>query len=356
MRKVRTTAIVATAAAIIIAGGLTAAVDVRAQPISGLPTAVPAPSAAPAALPSTSAPPTTVAPRPTTERPSTTKHPTSQHPTSQHATSKPPINTTPPTIKPPTSVSLPTITGAWRTAQQTANAALTYAEHNGYHTAIAVLDTETGQYVSAGDANSVYSSESVVKTMIAARLLASGQMTGTVETTAWKMITQSDDASANALYGRVGGDGIVTWAASYFHIANLGSPPPRPGWWGGTRITASGLVHLYAAIKRDPSIGGWLFNAMSHATRYGSDGTFQLFGLPSASTGVAVKAGWGFDFGDGSADFNSTGLVNGDRYAVAILMRGPSASYGAAISAVLTRCAALLMPGGRIPAPGPRKG
>ena len=190
-----------------------------------------------------------------------------------------------------------------------------------------------------------------MKTFIAARLLATGQMTGGAESTAWKMITQSDDASANALYGRVGGDGVVNWVASYFHIANLGSPPPRPGWWGGTRITASGLVHFYAAVKRDPRVGPWLFNAMHHAARNGSDGTYQWFGLPSATSGPAVKQGWGFDYGDGSADVNSTGLVNGDRYAVAILMRGPSRSYLAGISAMQTQAAKILMPGGNIPAP-----
>ena len=165
------------------------------------------------------------------------------------------------------------------------------------------------------------------------------------------MISQSDDASANALYGRVGGDSVVTWAASYFHVANLGSPPPRPGWWGGTRITAAGLVRFYAAVKRDARVGPWLFRAMRAITRFGSDGTYQWFGLPSAAPYTAAKQGWGMDYGDGSADFNSTGMVNGDRYAVAILMRGPRSSYGSAISTMLTTTARILVPGGRMPAP-----
>ena len=118
---------------------------------------------------------------------------------------------------------------------------------------------------------------------------------------------------------------------------------------GGTQITASGLVRIYAAVKRDPDIGGWLVNAMHHAARHGSDGFDQLFGIAAASPDAAIKQGWGFDDENGSASLNSTGLVDGDRYAVAILMRGPRRSYPAAISATLTRTAEILMPGGVIP-------
>jgi hypothetical protein len=41
---------------------------------------------------------------------------------------------------------------------------------------------------------------------------------------------------------------------------------------------------------------------------------------------AAIKQGWGQDDDDwtASSDFNSTGFVNGDRYAVAILLTGPS--------------------------------
>jgi hypothetical protein len=176
-------------------------------------------------------------------------------------------------------------------------------------------------------------------------------MHGTTATRAYKMITQSDDAIASAFYGSVGGDSLINWIKTHYKVPDLGSPPHRKGWWGNTHITARGLVKFYAKVKSDKLVGPWLLNAMHHATKYGSDGTYQFFGLPSATTGAAVKQGWGNDYDDWgrSADFNTTGFVNGDRYAVAILARGPISTYGSKIGAMLTRTARLLLPGGHFP-------
>jgi hypothetical protein len=229
-------------------------------------------------------------------------------------------------------------------AGQAANA-VNYARQHGYRSSVAVLDTQTGTFTGAGDYNSYYASESVMKVFIATRLLMTGQMSGWNATTAYKMITQSDDASANALYGRAGGDGVITWIKQALNLPNLGAPPLRPGWWGGTRITAAGMAAFYNTVRHRPAIWNWLGYAMHHATRYGSDGTFQFFGIPSATTGAAVKQGWGGDDAAWQPAYNSTGLVNGDRYAVVILTQG--GSYGS-IPGILTAEAKLLMPGGKI--------
>ena len=231
------------------------------------------------------------------------------------------------------------------TATNAANA-VAYAHGHGYRSSIGVLDTQTGAFWGAGDYNSAYASESVMKVFIATRLLLTNQMSGWNETTAYKMITQSDDASANALYGRAGGDGVITWVKQALNIPTLGSPPLRSGWWGGTQINAYGMTLFYKAVRARPNVWNWLGNAMHHATTYGSDGTYQLFGLPSATRGPAIKQGWGGDNVAGQPAFNSTGVVNGDRYAVVILTQG--GTYGAPISGMVTLEAKLLMPGGRI--------
>jgi hypothetical protein len=226
-------------------------------------------------------------------------------------------------------------------------AAAEVATAAGYRTGVAVLDLETGTYTGAGEDTATFASESVVKVLIATELLLTGKMTGSTETTAYEMITQSDDDDANALYALAGGDDVVDLVAEHYGIEDLGSPPDRAGWWGNTHLTAKGLVEFYAAVAADDTVGPWLQNAMAHATEYGSDGTYQFFGLPSATTGAAVKQGWGDD-GDDSprAQFNSTGYVDDGRYAVAILTDGPAASYGSTISAVVTAQAQALMPGG----------
>jgi hypothetical protein len=233
-----------------------------------------------------------------------------------------------------------------------ATAAAALATSQGYRTGIAVLDLQTGRYTGAGEDTEQFASESVVKVMIAARLLATGQMTGSTEATAYEMITESDDDDADALYGLVGGADVLPWAESYFHITDLGAPPADPGHWGNTEITAQGMVYLYAAIAKDPTVGPWLMNAMAHTTTSAADGTDQSFGIPSATTGAAVKQGWGDDGNDSpNAVFNSTGYVVDGRYAVAILTDGAPSTYGAAISAMVTDEAQRLMPNGTIDDP-----
>jgi hypothetical protein len=240
------------------------------------------------------------------------------------------------------------------TRTQVVHSGATYARQHGYTVGIAVLDTETGRFYGAGRYKGVFASESIVKVFIATRLLVRGQMHGRTRTLAYKMITQSDDAIASSLYGRVGGDGLIAWIKKRYHVPALGYRPSQPGWWGNTHIRPAGLVRLYAKLKADRKVGPWLLNAMHHATKYGSDGTYQFFGLPSATSHAAVKQGWGNDLEWGNnADFNTTGFVNGDRYAVAILARGPISSYGHDIGTMLTRVARRLLPGGQFPDPWP---
>jgi outer membrane biosynthesis protein TonB len=50
---------------------------------------------------------------------------------------------------------------------------------------------------------------------------------------------------------------------------------------------------------------------------------------------------------------HSTGYVNDDRYAVALLIEGPTSVYGNSGAQTLTLMARALMPGGTIPRPAP---
>jgi hypothetical protein len=223
------------------------------------------------------------------------------------------------------------------------------AVDGGYRTGVAVLDLDTGTYTGAGEDTAEFASESVVKVLLATELLLTGQMNGATETTAYQMITESDDGAADALYGLAGGDGVVDAVAAHYGITDLGSPPQQAGWWGDTQLTAKGLVQLYAAIAVDPVVGPWLTGAMAHTTEYAADGTYQFFGLPSATTGAKVKQGWGDDGVDSpNAVFDSTGFVDDGHVAVAILTDGPSSTYGSEISAMVTAQAKALMPGGTI--------
>jgi len=100
-----------------------------------------------------------------------------------------------------------------------------YASTRDVQASLAVYDTATGTYTSAGDADAEYSTASVVKVLIATELLLTDQMNGDTASTASLMVSASDDDAADALYGLVGGDSVVTTIADHYGITNLGSPP-----------------------------------------------------------------------------------------------------------------------------------
>jgi hypothetical protein len=224
-------------------------------------------------------------------------------------------------------------------------AAVSYASGKGERSADAVLDTETGAYASAGDADAEFNTASVVKVFLATNLLLTGQMSGAAAVNAQAMITQSDDDAADALYDIAGGDQVVVIIGQHYGIPHLGIPPADPGQWGQTQVTANGLAHLYADLKNDATVWPWLSKAMAAATRTGADGTDQYFGIPSASDDWAVKQGWMTGLGPGST-YNSTGYVAGNRYVVVLLTYGSAAQYGSAMAGTITQMARTILTNG----------
>jgi len=190
----------------------------------------------------------------------------------------------------------------------------------------------------------------VVKILIATELLLTDQINGDTASTASLMVSASDDDAADALYGLVGGDSVVTTIADHYGITNLGSPPADAGQWGETKVTADGLVHLYAKLKADPQVWPWLSTAMAATTRVAADGTDQYFGIAAVARNWAVKQGWMTGLGPG-ATYASTGYVDGGRYAVAILTYGSADQYGQYMSDTITQLARDLLPGGVLGAP-----
>ncbi|HZE49220.1 MAG TPA: serine hydrolase [Jatrophihabitantaceae bacterium] len=210
-----------------------------------------------------------------------------------------------------------------------ARAAYTAAAHD-LRAGIAVLDLRSGRFYGSGETDGLFGTGSVVKVMIAARLLIDHELTGATADLAYSMITRSDDDAANVLWGKVGGPSLEPWIAAHYGISRLGAPNTRPGRWGNTHVTPRGLVQLYAKLRTDPTVWPWLGDAMRHASRIAKDGTDQFFGIPAAISGAAVKQGWADGSADNPADaiVNTTGFVDHDRYAVAILTEGNANNDG----------------------------
>jgi hypothetical protein len=263
--------------------------------------------------------------------------------TSTSVTPTTPASTDPssaPTVNPPDNAAA---------ANAALASALAYAQNRGERAAIAVYDRLSGQTFGAGDTTAQFQSASVVKTFIVAQLFWSGQMSDPdIEARAYQMITQSDDDDADALYGLVGYDDLSSIVSAKLGLTGL-APPTLSGSWGSTFITASAMISFYQAVFADPSIGPWLSDAMAHTTQTAADGTDQYFGIPSATTGWAVKQGW-VCCENSVAGVNSTGLVDSGRFIVVILTQGSPSQYLDYLTDTITTMAQAVLPNGKFPA------
>jgi hypothetical protein len=218
---------------------------------------------------------------------------------------------------------------------------------------VAVVDTMTGGCLVAGDSGGTFATASVVKVMVAARLLADGAMSGQTADLADAMISRSDDAAANVLWNEAGGPDLEPWIEKHYGLPQLGSANDISGRWGNTHVTALGLAQLYAALREDRVVWPWLGAALHRMQARAEDGTDQVFGVPAVAPDAAVKQGWA----NGSADdpddavVNSTGYVAGDRYVVVLLTEGKgnvsgcdSRGFHAGQATVVTAMAGALVP------------
>lgn len=214
------------------------------------------------------------------------------------------------------------------------------ASADGLRVAVAVTDTTSGTTTVAGEADALFPSESVVKVLIATRLIVDGQLTGEVETAAARMISASDDEAANSLWGLVGGGDVVTWVAERYGLTGLGEPSEW-GWWGNTKVSAAGVATLYAALLDDPVVAPWLVTQLSAMTATAADGTDQSFGFEAADATAALKQGWGGDDdSESTANLLSTGYVADERYAVAAIVQDPDGGSTTALVPTIDALAA----------------
>lgn len=229
-------------------------------------------------------------------------------------------------------------------------AAVRYADRHGMTTGIAVVDTKTARVYVAGKADHLFSSASVVKTLIATRLILRGKLHGATRSLAKLMITRSDNDAASALYPKAGGARLVPKLAHHYGVPDLGRPTTATGprRWGATKLTARGLAKLYAAIEHDPRVWPWLSRNLHAYQRYSSAGEPNAWGLAAASPHAAVKNGWVLDGNPRRAQINTTGFVDHDRFAVAIFSRGPAALYYRSGEAIVSAEAKLIAPHGHV--------
>jgi hypothetical protein len=286
-----------------------------------------------------------------TADPSPSDSPTpSDVPTSETPLPEQPRNEPPPQlpVEPPPGYQGPPATNP---AEAVANAA-TAGRSRVSQLAVALLDRRTGTLYAAGSVDYAFASASLVKVFIATRLLAEGRASDpAVADEMWRMIVASDDDAATDLYNLVGTEDVVPWVANRYGISGL-QPASIHNYWGLTRVTARAMVAFYNRVAGDSAVGPWLLNAMANAQATASDGFPQYFGIPSAADQWRVKQGWMCCL-EGVTRMHSTGLIEGDRYAVALLTEGPRSMYGNYGAMTLTVMAQALLPQGTVPRSAP---
>lgn len=212
----------------------------------------------------------------------------------------------------------------------TAMAAVTVP--SGARVSVAVLDLDSGERAVHGDA--AFDTASIVKVDILAALLLQAQdagrrLTAAERSYATKMIENSDNDSATALWQGIGGAAGLDAANERFGLTDTtGGDGPL---WGLTQTTAADQLTLLHQVFGDDS-------ELSEASRrylqslMESVETDQRWGVSAAADGAgyALKNGWLARSTTGLWDVNSIGrvTVDGTAYLVAVLSKGTASKAG----------------------------
>jgi hypothetical protein len=186
----------------------------------------------------------------------------------------------------------------------------------------AVIDRSTG--LRGYDYDSQYSSASVSKALLLAaelrRLAREGQpLDGETRALLEPMITYSDNSAADAIYARVGDEGLAEVADR----AGMRNFEPTPGFWGGDQITAADMARFFFRLDhnlpaRDRTYGKRLLARIVPSERWG---------IPEGVGGawsIWFKGGWrppGGEENSGQVTHQAALLVHrrGERVALAVL-------------------------------------
>jgi Beta-lactamase enzyme family len=196
-----------------------------------------------------------------------------------------------------------------------------YAANRG-DMSFAVIDSSIG--LRGYDADAQYSSASVSKVLLLAAELRRLErehepLDRGTRSLLEPMITYSDNRSADAIYARVGDEGLEEVAER----AGMGSFEPVPGFWGGDKVTAADLARFFyrldAALPR---------RYRAYAKRLlARIAPVERWGIPAAigrSWSIWFKGGWrppGQKNNSGPVTHQAALLVHrsGERLALAVL-------------------------------------
>jgi hypothetical protein len=204
--------------------------------------------------------------------------------------------------------------------------------------ATAVFDLRDNALVSQSNENRQFAAESLTKLLIATDLAAAGRLTGDNLPRVQRMLSTSDDTTANQLWTADGGPQIVTRAIRSMGLRAT-TPPRDPGRWGDMTTTAADVVRIYQHIVTKMPAGqrNVLLNDLATTPR-AADGTNQDFGITAALPDGEWWAKQAWACCRPEWDVHTTGVVGEDhRYVVVALSQQPLApGFGGATKVITT--------------------
>ena len=176
---------------------------------------------------------------------------------------------------------------------------------------VAVFDRQTGQFTEQLNPDLRFRSASVVKLLIVLDFLWDGgpsyELSATDRARLDVMLRSSDDDAASYYWEECGGGQIVDRMVSRLGLTHTAPPPAtHPGFWGYVAMTAADTVRIYRYLLEQAPVAvrEYVMGNLHQATRHGTDGFDQYFGIASVfDPPFSIKQGWsGFV---GSSGFGS---------------------------------------------------
>lgn len=203
------------------------------------------------------------------------------------------------------------------------------ATARGAEVSIALLDRATGDRFGINDTDTIETA-SVAKLFIAdVALHQDTPLSAEDDDLLGRMLEQSDDDAANALWFELGDIAVVDDVADRYGLASTSAP--WDGNWWNTETTADDLVDWYSGLLDGrgglgEEAADTVLGHLRASTPVAADGYDQRFGIPDALAEqpdgeIAVKQGWMCCI-DGRWDHVSTAVVGpDDRYVLVVAAR-----------------------------------
>jgi hypothetical protein len=165
---------------------------------------------------------------------------------------------------------------------------------------IAVFDRQTGRLVQQLNADHRFRSASVVKLLIVLDLLwdraPAYELSDADRARLEVMLRSSDDDAASYYWEILDGAAIVDRMVERLGLEHTAGPPAtHPGFWGYVAITAADTIRIYRYLldEAPTPVRSFVMDQLHQATRHGTDGFDQYFGIPSAfDSEFSIKQGW----------------------------------------------------------------